>query len=153
MFSSLHLPLSFYPRLFKIISLSLLYFSHMFATPALVPISSILISSSLFIPINHLNSLISVDPSKFCSAFLSAYVSLPYEHLLVQILVCIPRLLFSLHLLWIPSSIIMLPAIPPYQKHRCQHQRTKKRDRADEKAGVSIFFHHQGAQLVLQYIV
>ena len=64
--------------LFKIISVSLLYFSHMFATSALAPISSILISSILFIPINHLYILISVDPSKFCSAFLSAHVPLPY---------------------------------------------------------------------------
>ena len=47
----------------------------MFATPALAPIASVLISSILFIPINHLNILISVDPSKFCSAFLSAYMS------------------------------------------------------------------------------
>ena len=34
--------------------------------------------------------------------------------------------------------------------HRCQPQRTKKRDRADEKALVSIFSHHQGAHLVKQ---
>ena len=37
--------------------------------------------------------------------------------------------------------------------HRCQPQRTKKPDRADEKAlkaGVSIFSHHQGAHLVKQ---
>ena len=32
---------------------------------------------------------------------------------------------------------------------RCQHQQTKKRDRADEKAGVGIYVHHQGAQPVL----
>ena len=31
--------------------------------------------------------------------------------------------------------------------HRCQHQRTKKRDRADEKAGVINFPHHQREQL------
>ena len=41
----------------------------------------------------------------------------------------------------------MLPAIPPYQKHRCQHQRTKKRDRADEKARVSIFPTTRGRNL------
>ena len=28
--------------------------------------------------------------------------------------------------------------------YRCQHERTKERDRADEKAGVSIFPHRQG---------
>ena len=33
--------------------------------------------------------------------------------------------------------------------HRCQHQRMEKRDREDEKAGVSSFSHRQGAQLVL----
>ena len=41
-------------------------------------ISSFLIFSILFIPIIHLNILISVLSSKSCSAFLSAQVSLPY---------------------------------------------------------------------------
>ena len=30
--------------------------------------------------------------------------------------------------------------------HRCQHQRTKKRDKADKKAVVSMFSHRQGAR-------
>ena len=32
-----------------------------------------------------------------------------------------------------------------YKVHRCQHQRTEKRDRADEKAGVRVFFAARGA--------
>ena len=58
-------------------SLASLIFSLMFATPALALISSFLIFPILFIPVIHLNSLICVLSSKFCSAFLSAQVSLP----------------------------------------------------------------------------
>ncbi len=50
----------------------------MFATPALVPISSFLIFSILFIPNIHINILVSVLSSKFCSAFLTAQVSRQY---------------------------------------------------------------------------
>ena len=35
------------------------------------------------------------------------------------------------------STICVRGCVPDY--HRCQHQRSKKRDRADEKAGVIIF--------------
>ena len=51
-------------------SLASLIFSLMFATPALVLISSFLIFSILFIPFIHPNILISVLSSKFCSDFL-----------------------------------------------------------------------------------
>ena len=40
-----------------------------------------------------------------------------------------------------------------YNLHRCQHQLTKKRDRADEKAGVSIFHTTRGRNCLLYYIV
>ena len=53
-------------------------FSLMFTTPVLVPIYFVLIFSILFIPIIHLNILISLLSSPSCSAFLSAHVSLPY---------------------------------------------------------------------------
>ena len=36
------------------------------------------------------------------------------------------------------------------KRHRCQPQRTKKRERVDEKAGVSVFSHRQGPYLVKQ---
>ena len=52
-------------------SLASLIFPLMFATPALALISSFMIFSILFIPIIHLNILISVRSSKFCSSFLS----------------------------------------------------------------------------------
>ena len=40
---------------------------------------------------------------------------------------------------YIPSfNLIQLPYLCLYL-YRCQHQRPKKRDRADEKAGFSIF--------------
>ena len=55
-----------------------LIFSLMFATPALVLISSFLIFSILFIPIINLNILIHVLSSKLYSSFLSAQVFLPY---------------------------------------------------------------------------
>ena len=58
------------------ISVASLIFSLMFTTPA--HISSFPIFSILFIPIIHVNILISVLSSKFCSAFLSGQVSLPY---------------------------------------------------------------------------
>ena len=51
--------------------------SLMFATPALALISSIVVLSILCITIIHLNILISVLSTKFCSAFPSAQVSLP----------------------------------------------------------------------------
>ena len=35
------------------------------------------------------------------------------------------------------STICIRGCVP--DDHRCQHQRTKKRDRADEKAGVIMF--------------
>ena len=52
--------------------------SLLLVTPALAHISSFVIFSILHIPIIHLNILISVRSSKFCSAFLSAHVLLPY---------------------------------------------------------------------------
>ena len=52
-------------------------FSLMFAKPVVALISSFLIFSILIIPIIHLNIFISVLSSKFCSAFVSAQVSLP----------------------------------------------------------------------------
>ena len=58
------------------LSLAPVIFSLMNSTPVLV--SSLLVFSILFIPIIHLNILISVLSSRFCSAFLSAQVSLPY---------------------------------------------------------------------------
>ena len=59
-------------------SLASLIFSLLFATSALALISSFLIFWIIFIPIIHLNILISVLSSKFCSAFLSPEVSLSY---------------------------------------------------------------------------
>ena len=49
-----------------------------------------------------------------------------------------------------------LPWLSKFQAirlHSCQHQRTKKRDRPDEKAWKAVvsIFRHQGAQLVLWY--
>ena len=58
------------------ISLGSLIFSLMFATPALALIPSFLIFSIIFIPIIHLNILIYVISSKFCSPF-----SVPRAHL------------------------------------------------------------------------
>ena len=66
---------------------------------------------------------------------------------------------------WLMLSIVILPNVPLCcikqacawrknpQIHRCQHQRTKKRDRQDEKAWKAVvsIFHHQGVQLVLWY--
>ena len=56
------------------LSLASLIFHFMFATSAIAHISSFLIFSILFIPIIHLNILISVLSSKFCSAFPGAQV-------------------------------------------------------------------------------
>ena len=52
------------------ISLASLVFYIMFATPAIALISSVLNVSMLFIPIIHLNIIITVFSSKFCSALL-----------------------------------------------------------------------------------
>ena len=52
-------------------SLATLIFSLIFASPAIAPISSVLIFTILFVPIIHLNIQIFGFSSKFCSAFLS----------------------------------------------------------------------------------
>ena len=62
------------------LSLASLPFSLMFATRALALISSFLIFSILFIPIIHLNILISVLSSKVCSACLSHCPCLTSTH-------------------------------------------------------------------------
>ena len=79
MFSLRHLLQSFSPHGLTI-SVSLFLFSNLCLPHLLLLtiISSFVIFSILFIPIIHLNILISVLSSKFCSAFLSAQVSLPY---------------------------------------------------------------------------
>ena len=56
------------------------------------------------------------------------------------------------------SSVNVITVTSRFQNtlnHRCQHQRTKKRDRADEEAEKRdlVFFQNQGAQLVLYYII
>ena len=76
-FSLLHLCQGFCLHVLTI-CLAYLTVKLMFATSALVLISSIHIFSILFNPIIHLNILISVLSSKSSSAFLSSQVSLTY---------------------------------------------------------------------------
>ena len=78
LFSLIHLPLSFSPRVLTI-SVSLLNcFTYVCYISALALISSLLINPILVIPIFNLNILIAVLPSNYCSNYLSAQVSLPY---------------------------------------------------------------------------
>ena len=61
------------------ISVSLLFIcSLVSATPTLALISPVLIFSIIFIAIIHVNILITILSSNFCSAFLSSHVSLPH---------------------------------------------------------------------------